>query len=58
MHGEHTVVARDCSVAVTMEEGMKENDFFKTPIITPTTKASVGHDEDISKEDIIKKGIL
>ena len=35
---------------VTMPEGMKENDFFPTPIITPTTKASEGHDEDISKE--------
>jgi phosphoribosylaminoimidazole-succinocarboxamide synthase len=36
---------------------MKENDFFAEPIITPSTKASVGHDEDISKEDIIKTGI-
>lgn len=43
---------------VPLEEGMKENDYFKTPIITPTTKASVGHDEDISKEDIIKKQIV
>lgn len=43
---------------VPLEEGMKENDFFKTPIITPTTKASVGHDEDISKEDIIKRQIV
>lgn len=43
---------------VPLEEGMKENDFFKTPIITPTTKASVGHDEDISKEDIIKRNIV
>ncbi|MDB5191800.1 MAG: phosphoribosylaminoimidazolesuccinocarboxamide synthase [Segetibacter sp.] len=43
---------------VTMPEGMKENDFFPSPIITPTTKAEVGHDEDISKEDIISKGIV
>ena len=43
---------------VPMPEGMKENDKFSQPIITPTTKASVGHDEDISKEDILKKGIL
>ncbi len=43
---------------VTMPEGMKENDKFPEPIITPTTKASVGHDEDISKEDILKKGIV
>jgi len=42
---------------VTMPDGMKENDFFPEPIITPSTKASVGHDEDISKEDIIKTGI-
>ncbi|MCK9617857.1 MAG: phosphoribosylaminoimidazolesuccinocarboxamide synthase [Lentimicrobiaceae bacterium] len=40
-----------------MPEGMKENDKFPSPIITPTTKASVGHDEDISKEDIIKQGL-
>jgi len=42
---------------VTMVDGMKENDFFSTPIITPTTKATVGHDEDISRENIIKTGI-
>lgn len=42
---------------VTMPEGMKENDFFPTPIITPSTKATVGHDEDISKADIIATGI-
>ncbi|WP_144602567.1 phosphoribosylaminoimidazolesuccinocarboxamide synthase [Algoriphagus algorifonticola] len=43
---------------VPMPEGMKENDRFPTPIITPTTKASEGHDEDISKEDILVKGIV
>ncbi|WP_159636672.1 phosphoribosylaminoimidazolesuccinocarboxamide synthase [Sphingobacterium composti Ten et al. 2007 non Yoo et al. 2007] len=43
---------------VTMPEGLKENDKFPKPIITPTTKAAVGHDEDISKEDIIAKGIV
>ena len=37
---------------VTMPEGLKENDAFPTPIITPTTKASEGHDEDISREDL------
>jgi phosphoribosylaminoimidazole-succinocarboxamide synthase len=42
---------------ITMPEGMKENDFFPTPIITPSTKASEGHDEDISKEDIIAKSL-
>jgi phosphoribosylaminoimidazole-succinocarboxamide synthase len=43
---------------VTMPDGMKENDKFPQPIITPTTKASVGHDEDISKEEILKQGIV
>lgn len=44
---------------VTMPDGMKENDKFPTPIITPTTKAAVGtHDEDISKENILKQGIV
>ena len=42
---------------VTMPEGLKENDFFPTPIITPSTKASEGHDEDISKEAIIEGGL-
>jgi len=42
---------------VTMPDGLKENDYFPTPIITPSTKADVGHDEDISREGIIKKGI-
>jgi len=42
---------------VTLPEGMKENDFFPTPIITPSTKASEGHDEDISKEAIIAQGL-
>ena len=43
---------------VEMPEGIKENDFFETPIITPTTKASEGHDEDISREEIIKQQIV
>ncbi len=42
---------------ITMPEGLKENDYFPSPIITPSTKASEGHDEDISKEDIIAKGL-
>lgn len=46
-----------CGVA--MPEGMKENDRFPEPIITPSTKAAMGdHDEDISREDILKKGIV
>ncbi len=40
-----------------MPEGLKENDFFPSPIITPSTKASEGHDEDISKEAIIATGL-
>jgi len=43
---------------VKMQDGLKENDYFDSPIITPTTKASVGHDEDISREDILKNGIV
>ena len=43
---------------VTMPDGMKENDRFPAPLITPTTKAEVGHDEDISREEILKQGIV
>lgn len=44
---------------VELPEGMKENDRFPEPIITPSTKADQGdHDEDISREDILKKGIV
>lgn len=44
---------------VTMPDGLKENDRFPTPIITPTTKADNGsHDEDISREAILEKGIV
>lgn len=44
---------------IGMPEGMKENDKFPSPIITPATKAEMGdHDEDISREDILKKGIV
>src|ERR1043165_1604935 len=45
-----------CGVA--MPDGMKENDFFEKPIITPTTKAHEGHDEDISREEIISSGLV
>ena len=40
-----------------MPDDLKENDFFPTPIITPSTKASEGHDEDIDEEEIIKQGL-
>ena len=43
---------------VPMPDGMVENQRFPEPIITPTTKADEGHDEDISKEDIIARGIV
>lgn len=43
---------------VTLPEGLKENDKLPEPIITPTTKASEGHDEDISREEILKQGIV
>lgn len=43
---------------VRMPEGLKENDFFPEPIITPSTKAAEGHDEDISKEEIIQRNIV
>ena len=43
---------------VKLPEGLKENDKFPEPIITPTTKASEGHDEDISREEILKQGIV
>ena len=43
---------------VSLPEGLKENDKLPEPIITPTTKASVGHDEDISREQILAKGIV
>lgn len=42
---------------VTMPDGLKENDYFPTPIITPSTKAAEGHDEDISAGEIITQGL-
>jgi phosphoribosylaminoimidazole-succinocarboxamide synthase len=43
---------------VTLPEGLKENDKLPQPIITPTTKAHVGHDEDISREEILSRGLV
>jgi phosphoribosylaminoimidazole-succinocarboxamide synthase len=40
-----------------MPDGLKENDFFPTPLITPSTKAAAGHDEDISEAEIISQGL-
>lgn len=43
---------------VPLPEGLKESDALPLPIITPTTKAKVGHDEDISREEILKRGLV
>jgi phosphoribosylaminoimidazole-succinocarboxamide synthase len=43
---------------VSLPDGLKENDQLPTPIITPTTKAHIGHDEDISREAILERGIV
>ncbi len=43
---------------VSLPDGLKENDRLPEPIITPTTKAAIGHDEDISREEILKRGIV
>jgi phosphoribosylaminoimidazole-succinocarboxamide synthase len=43
---------------VPLPEGMQENDYFPNPVITPSTKAEAGHDEDISREEIIEKGLV
>lgn len=45
-----------CGVPVA--EGLREHEKFAEPIVTPTTKATVGHDEDISKEEILKQGLV
>ncbi len=47
-----------CLCGIQLPEGMKENQKFPTPIITPTTKADEGHDENISKEEIIAQGLV
>ncbi|WP_425639349.1 phosphoribosylaminoimidazolesuccinocarboxamide synthase [Algoriphagus yeomjeoni] len=54
---EHKAGKREIC-GVSMPEHMRENDPFPEPIITPTTKADKGHDEDISREEILKQGIV
>ena len=54
MPGKYVLV-NECFV-VFMPEGMVENQKFDEPVITPTTKAEVGHDEDISREEILAQG--
>ena len=43
---------------VSLPEGLRENDYFPGPIITPSTKAEAGHDEDISREEILSRGLV
>ncbi len=50
--GQHTICG------ITLPEGLRENQKFEQPIITPTTKADEGHDEDISREEIIASGLV
>ena len=58
-HAWRTYAGGGCILCgVPLPEGLKENDPFPTPIITPSTKAEVGHDEDISREDIIQRGLV
>lgn len=58
MLGEHIDWLTRVLCGVILPEGLKENEAFPQPIITPTTKEFEGHDEDISREDIIAKGIV
>ena len=57
MHGVLIKMADRILCGAALPEGMKENDFFPQPVITPSTKAHEGHDEDISKEEIIARGL-
>jgi phosphoribosylaminoimidazole-succinocarboxamide synthase len=56
-HAWRTYQVSDTLCGVKMPKGLKENDFFPHPIITPSTKASAGHDEDISAEEIVAQGL-
>jgi phosphoribosylaminoimidazole-succinocarboxamide synthase len=56
--GREYKIGKRLLCGVPLPEGLKENDPLPHPIITPTTKAHVGHDEDISREDIIKKKLV
>ena len=58
MPGVNIKQAKEYFVALPLPEGLKENDKLPHPIITPTTKAHVGHDEDISREEILQRGIV
>lgn len=56
-HAWRTYQHTDTLCGVKMPKGLKENDFFPHPIVTPTTKAAAGHDEDISADQIIAEGL-
>jgi phosphoribosylaminoimidazole-succinocarboxamide synthase len=56
-HAWRTYQQTDTLCGVKMPKGLKENDFFPHPIITPSTKAAAGHDEDITAEEIIAQGL-
>jgi len=56
-HAWRTYQETDILCGVKLPKGLKENDFFPHPIITPSTKAAAGHDEDISAEEIIENGL-
>lgn len=56
-HAWRTYQQSSVICGVPMPEGLKENDFFPAPIITPSTKAAKGHDEDITEAEIIKNGL-
>ena len=58
MHGELIHQAKEIYAELNYPAGMHENDYFPSPIITPSTKADEGHDEDISKEEIMKRGLV
>ena len=58
MRGALILRVKELLCGVELPEGLHENDYFPDPIITPSTKADEGHDEDISKEEIIKRGIV
>ena len=56
-HAWRTYQAGKMLCGLAMPDGLKENDFFPTPLITPSTKAAEGHDEDISETEIISQGL-
>ena len=58
MLGESIDLEKGCCVELPMPDGMLENQKFESPIITPTTKADVGHDEDISRDEILDQGLV